>query len=824
VKFVLRSLTRLTIAVCCALSARAAAENPTAPAELRVQAEDRIKAALKREQKWVKVHAAEFMLSLGYSELVRDTFSAELKLHEHEPQYRVGIFRVLAKAAPNDRTRAAYQDRIAEIFVNRDAPDRLHAIEAIAKLGIRVPDESQGRSATDLMRALTREVHATAADVSSPMRVYALWVLANSKLPGAEAALAHCLESAALDDRLNAAYALRFQQSVQPETLSALKSAALAEKPGSAARVYVASAAFVHQGAAPTSCPFRDVLVESLRSGTSDERVEACISLARSKDGAVIPLLSGVFNDPTNTADTQIAAAAGLSWFARSVPLRLAVLDWVVIAIYAAGMIGIGWWFSRRNRNSDDYLLGGRSMSPFAVGLSLLMISTISYLAMPGEMIKHGPMVLSQFLAYPFIAIAVGWFLIPCFMKLRVTSAYEILETRLGPGIRTLGALMFLSLRLIWMALIVHMTTSHVIIPLTGVDPRWAPLLSAALAVITMIYTSLGGMHAVVWADVVQSLILLLGAAICIAMVTIALGGFGEWWPDRWVESWSPPSYGFESDARISLGWMFVSCFCWYVSTAGSDQMSIQRYLSTRDVKAARRAFVVSLIGDALITVFLAGVGLALLAYLRVHPEVLPVGETVSENADNIFPRFIVLALPVGIAGIVIASLLAAAMSNLAAGLNSASSVIKVDFIDKHRVSASTGRQQVSEAKWISALLGAVVIGLSLVVGMISGNLLEVAFKACNLLVTPLFILFFCALFIPWATPLGAWIAAGSSLGVAVLIAYWDVFFPGANGPSFTWMMPLSLLAGMIAGSVGSLIRLPVGAGVHPPEATAADG
>jgi SSS family solute:Na+ symporter len=273
------------------------------------------------------------------------------------------------------------------------------------------------------------------------------------------------------------------------------------------------------------------------------------------------------------------------------------------------------------------------------------------------------------------------------------------------------------------------------------------------------------------------------------------------------VDTWSAPSFGFESDARISLGWIFLSGLCWYVCTAGADQMNIQRYLSTRDAKAARTAFITCMGADALITLFLAAVGLALLGYFQANPHMLPDGERLTDNADAAFPRFIVLGLPAGVSGLVIAGLFAAAMSNLAAGINSATSVITVDFVDR----APSGNHISTErnvrlAKWISVLVGAVVVGLSVLVSYIGGNLLEVAFKASNLLVVPLFILFFMAMFVPWATTVAAWLAAAASLGVSIVIAYWDVIVGTDKGPSFTWMMPLSLVTGITVGCLASLI------------------
>ncbi len=122
-----------------------------------------------------------------------------------------------------------------------------------------------------------------------------------------------------------------------------------------------------------------------------------------------------------------------------NVARQLAPLDLAVIGIYAMGMLAVGWYYSRKTKTREEYLLGGRTMKPLAVGVSLFasLISTISYLAWPGEVIKNGPMMLSALLAYPLIGLVVGRLMIPFIMRLKVTSAYEILEVRLGPAVRT---------------------------------------------------------------------------------------------------------------------------------------------------------------------------------------------------------------------------------------------------------------------------------------------------------------------------------------------------------------------------------------------------
>src|SRR5699024_4114003 len=129
---------------------------------------------------------------------------------------------------------------------------------------------------------------------------------------------------------------------------------------------------------------------------------------------------------------------------------------------YLVSMLLIGWYFSLKNKDPADYFLGGGDMNPFTVGLSLFasLLSSLSYLAYPGEMIKYGPVIFVGVLAMPFVYYVVGWFLIPRFMEMNVTSAYEFLEQRLGLSIRMLATFFFLSLRLLWMATIIYITVN----------------------------------------------------------------------------------------------------------------------------------------------------------------------------------------------------------------------------------------------------------------------------------------------------------------------------------------------------------------------------
>lgn len=483
--------------------------------------------------------------------------------------------------------------------------------------------------------------------------------------------------------------------------------------------------------------------------------------------------------------------------------------DWLVLAGYAVGMLAIGQYYARRNKTTDDYLLGGRHMSPFAVGLSLFatLTSALSYLAVPGEMIKHGPMQLVQYAVFPLIGIVVGWGLIPFIMQQQATSAYEMLEQRFGLSVRLVGATMFLTMRLVWMATILFATSDKVLAPMLGLSPQATILASVVMCVITLTYTAEGGLRAVVLTDAVQSLIMLGGAVVVIVIVTVNLGGVSAWWPQHWAAHWDEPRFGFDSTSRMTFLGMITSSFAWFICTFGSDQMAIQRWLSTRDAPAARRSLFTTLGTEAMVGVLLGLVGLALVGYFTVHPELFTESASLVTGADRLFPRFVIVGLPAGMTGVIIAAVLAAAMSSLSSGMNSSSLVITEDFIVRFRSSPLSDANCMRIARWVSAGIGVAVILISLLVSRIEGNLLDVCYRAVNLLTAPLFVLFFLAMFVRWATTFGALVAALAGVATAVCIAY---SIPLGLPPiSIMWIMPGSFTAGVLCGSLASL--LPIG-------------
>jgi SSS family solute:Na+ symporter len=418
---------------------------------------------------------------------------------------------------------------------------------------------------------------------------------------------------------------------------------------------------------------------------------------------------------------------------------------------------------------------------------------------------------LTNFIVYPLIFLVLAYVILPVYMRhKKVTSAYELLEKKLGVSVRLLGVVMFLMLRLVWMALLIFMTAKAIAV-MVGVDEKWVPLIVAITGVFAVTYTTLGGLRAVVITDLMQTILLYCGALLVIGTVTWKMGGFG-WFPTEWQSDiWeTQPVFSLDPSTRVTVVGTLLSVFLWMVCTAAGDQVSVQRYMATENTATARRAMTTWLIVGTIVGVTLGLVGFALLGYFQAHPELLPAGVTLQENADKIFPHFIAHHLPPVVTGLVVSGLFAAAMSSIDSGVNSITAVVMTDFLERSGRKPDTDEKHIRFARWMAIVIGVIVVLLSSFVGQISGNFLAVTQKTVNLLTVPIFLLFFFALFVPFANARGVWIGAIASVTVAVLIAFGGQIFgqiPGPDGKlidpiSFQWISPAALVAGVGVGLV----------------------
>lgn len=374
----------------------------------------------------------------------------------------------------------------------------------------------------------------------------------------------------------------------------------------------------------------------------------------------------------------------------------LGPLDQAAIVLYLAGTFGIAWWFGRKQKTVDDFLVGGRHMPWFAVGLSILatLFSTLSYLGVPGEMIKHGVGHFLGLLALPLTATVISLFWIPFFMRLKLTSAYEYLEQRFSYPIRFFGAGLFLLLRLGWMSMVIF-AASMALDRIKGPDLEFLPgpdlyWWIALIGVIAALYTAVGGIQAMIWTDVLQCLLLLAGVLMAIGYVAWADGtGPIDWWNtarDHGQKHTTPPLFSWDVTVRVTIVTAMINSFFWNICTHGSDQVVLQRYFSTASLAAAQQGYFINVLVDVSMSVLLSVAGLALLAFYLRHSTLLPADATSATGAaDKLFPHFLGTQLPAGCAGLVMAAFLCDAIQTLESGANAITAVVTNDFIPRLR-------------------------------------------------------------------------------------------------------------------------------------------
>jgi solute:Na+ symporter, SSS family len=489
-------------------------------------------------------------------------------------------------------------------------------------------------------------------------------------------------------------------------------------------------------------------------------------------------------------------------------------IDWLVVALYGAGTLFIGWRCSRGDRSTSSYFIGSGRMNPVLIGVSLFatLLSTITYMSLPGETLGKGPAFISNYLSYPFVFAVVAFGLLPLYMRHRVQSAYELLEERLGLSVRLLGAGLFLLLRLVWMSLMIYLTSNAIAI-MAGVGEAWVPLIALVSGLVAVTYTSMGGLRAVVVTDLMQTLLLYGGALLVIGTVTVKMGGFA-WFPTEWRGNWDRQVlFTWDWSERVTVVGSILSVFFWSVATLGGDQVSVQRFMATRDIRAARRALAVQLGISIIVGLTLACVGFALLGYFEAFPGRLGEGLDLKHNADKVFPHFIAFHLPPVVSGLVVSGLFAAAMSSLDSGVNSITAVVMRDFLDRFGIGPKSDTEHFRLARRLAFGIGAVVVAGSSLMKHVPGNFTAVTGKTVNFFTVPIFCLFVFALVIRFASPVGVWIGTACGITAAGLIAFsGPLFVPGfdpktMNDPvSFQWMQLAAFLATMAGGCLGSLI------------------
>ncbi|NUM53281.1 MAG: sodium/solute symporter [Candidatus Hydrogenedentes bacterium] len=389
-------------------------------------------------------------------------------------------------------------------------------------------------------------------------------------------------------------------------------------------------------------------------------------------------------------------------------------IDLAVIVAYFAAMTLMGAYFSRRAITTENYFVGGRSYPGWLIGVSLFgaTISSITFVAYPADAYKTAYLRYLICIMLPVgVFIATRWF-VPFFRRGKITSVFEYLEGRFGPRTRTYGATVFVLAQCIRLAMIQYLT-ALLMNKVTGWSPATCILVGSA---VTAYYTVVGGIEAVIWTDFVQSVILTVGGLLILVTIIWRLpdgvgqifsigaehGKFGlsEYRAD--TQTLHPIDWGFALSHKTILMLLLVGLFQW-LAEYSTNQESIQKYCASKTAKDARHAMWVCCWMCVPTWLYFMFVGTGLFAFYHVFPddaasEML----TGARKGEEILPYFITTQLPAGFSGIVVAAVLAAAMSSMSSAMNSISAVAITDFYKRLWARDRDDKHYVLAAKWVT--------------------------------------------------------------------------------------------------------------------------
>lgn len=433
------------------------------------------------------------------------------------------------------------------------------------------------------------------------------------------------------------------------------------------------------------------------------------------------------------------------------------LVDYGILVAYLLGVLWVGGRFGSEQRSLKAFFLGGRSIPWWAAACSGIatMVSAIGYLGAPGQAFGSDWTYLQARLAWPVAIIVTCVLFIPIFYKLGVFTAYEYLERRFDLKTRVLASTIFIVLKCFYTGVAIY-APSLVVAEMTGLPSTWICL---GIGALTALYTTVGGMRAVIWTDTVQFVVLLAGLVVAyVTVVGSVEGGFREIFATAHSEGklrlldWST---SFETDFTVWSGLIGGTFFL--LSQYAVDQAELQRFLTTSSARNSARALISTMAFTSIYGVIVFFIGTALYVLYSQHPE----QGVLSMDPDRVFPMFIVERIPPGFRSLLLAGVFAASMSTVSSILNSLATVAVRDVIEPlTRVKGSVGL-----ARWATVLFGCATTGIS-VYARSFGTILVAQGKIRN---------FF----------------GGSLVGVFLL----GLLCPSVDGTAAFWSMVLSFLA-----------------------------
>ena len=410
-------------------------------------------------------------------------------------------------------------------------------------------------------------------------------------------------------------------------------------------------------------------------------------------NGAIV-IPSGEVRPGVRTAQVwqaQVITTSAFGW-----------VNYSIVGGYLLLLVGVGVYFSRREESTDDYFRAGGRIPWWAAGISIFgtQLSAITFMAIPAKTYATDWGMFMFNMTIIMVAPLIVFVFLPFYRRLNVTTAYEYLEKRFNLATRLIGSTMFIVLQFGRIGIVLFLPSIALSV-VTGIDISLCIIVMGGLSII---YTVLGGIEAVIWTDVLQVVILLGGALLCLVIIASEVDGGFSGILDTAIAQDKFHLFNLDWDLTTPTLWVvLLGGLGANIISYGSDQTVVQRFLTTKDEASAAGSIWASALLTLPGSLLFFGVGTALYAFYRLHPDAM--NAVALDNADAILPYYIVTQLPPGVAGLLIAGIFAAAMSSLDSSMNSIATVITTDFYERFRPNVSPAAS-LRVAKWSTAIVG----------------------------------------------------------------------------------------------------------------------
>ena len=392
-------------------------------------------------------------------------------------------------------------------------------------------------------------------------------------------------------------------------------------------------------------------------------------------------------------------------WKVTPTPIQkgFGLINYIVLIVYLLIMVGVGFYFAGRNKGTDDFFRGGKRMVWWAAGCSIFatMLSSLTFTGLPGKAYATDWVYFVANMMIPVVAFIAVYIALPFYRKIDATSAYEYLEKRFNRNVRMLGSGFFTLFHIFRMAVVMSLTG----LALASATPLTPYQSVIVMGVLSIIYCALGGIEAVIWTDTIQTIVLLGGAIIAFFMLMSGVeGGFDGFLSIAGdADKFRLANYNWDiTSAQVAIWVIILGAFAQHVSGYTADQSVVQRYMTTPDEKTAAKSIWTNAFLSVLASVLFFGLGAALFAFYVSHPEKLdPTIKT-----DQIFPLFIANEMPVGLAGLIVAGIFAAAQSTVSTSMNSTATTLVTDFMKPLKMGNGSDSYYLKWARILTIVMG----------------------------------------------------------------------------------------------------------------------